>query len=116
MRTGLPRLGPAPCRPELLGGLPARIGHGVVHDPKARTGHEVDAAVIGIADGVKPPLLAIGDAKWNDAMGMAHVDRLRNIRALIAPAGRYDTTGTWLIFFSGAGIQRQGARRGGSRF
>lgn len=74
--------------PELLGGLPARVGYGVVHDPKARTGHEVDAAVIGIADGVKSPLLAIGDAKWNDPMGMAHVDRLRNIRAFIALAGR----------------------------
>ena len=55
--------------PELLGGLPARVGHGVVHDPKARTGHEVDVAVIGIADGAKPPLLAIGEAKWNDTMG-----------------------------------------------
>lgn len=61
-------------------------------------------AVIGIADGAKPPLLAIGDAKWNDTMGMAHVDQLRYIRALIALTGRYDTTGTWLIFFSGAGF------------
>ncbi|MFC7259094.1 hypothetical protein [Streptomyces lutosisoli] len=42
--------------PELLGGLPARVGHGVVHDPKARTGHETDVAVIDIAEGSKPPL------------------------------------------------------------
>ncbi|ELP69879.1 AAA family ATPase [Streptomyces turgidiscabies] len=89
--------------PELLGGLPARVGHGMVHDPKTRTTHEVDVAVIGIADGhAKPPLLAIGEAKWNDTMGIAHIDRLRHIRDLITQAGRYDTSGTRLICFSGA--------------
>ncbi|SCF79774.1 hypothetical protein GA0115280_112820 [Streptomyces sp. Cmuel-A718b] len=90
--------------PELLGGLPARVGHGVVHDPKARTGHEVDVAVIGIADGTKPPLLAVGEAKWNDTMGAAHIERLRHIRDLITLAGRYDTTNTQLLCFSGAGF------------
>jgi AAA+ ATPase superfamily predicted ATPase len=90
--------------PDLLGGLPARVGHGVVHDSKARIGHEVDVAVIGIADAGKPPLLAIGEAKWNDTMGMAHIDRLRHIRSLVSQAGRYDTTDTRLICFSGAGF------------
>lgn len=91
--------------PESLGGLPARVGHGVVHDAKARTGHEVDVAVIGIAEGSgKPPLLAIGEAKWNDVMGAAHVQRLSHIRELISRSGRYDTTRTRLLCFSGAGF------------
>lgn len=90
--------------PELIGGLPARVGHGVVHDPKARIGHEVDVAVIGIADGSRPPLLAIGEAKWNDTMGIAHIERLQHIRGLITQAGRYDTTGTRLLCLSGAGF------------
>jgi AAA+ ATPase superfamily predicted ATPase len=90
--------------PDLLGGLPARVGHGIVHDPRARTGHEVDVAVIGIADGAKPPLLAIGEAKWNDVMGAAHIERLQHIRALIAQTGRYDTSRTRLLCFSGAGF------------
>ncbi|WP_240483490.1 hypothetical protein [Streptomyces pathocidini] len=90
--------------PALLGGLPARVGHGTVHDPKTRTGHEVDVAVIGIADGAKPPLLAIGEANWNNTMGMAHIDRLRHIRDLVTQAGRYDTSATRLICFSGAGF------------
>lgn len=78
--------------PELVGGLPARVGHGVVHDRTARTGHEVDVAVVGVADGDgKPPLLAIGEAKWNDTMGIAHIERLRHIRDLIAQSGCYDT-------------------------
>ncbi|WP_067486682.1 hypothetical protein [Actinomadura hibisca] len=90
--------------PDLLGGLPARVGYGTVHDPTARTGHEIDVAVIGIADGGKPPLLAIGEAKWNDTMGTAHIDRLQHIRDLITQASRYDTSHTKLICFSGAGF------------
>ncbi|MGW2716067.1 hypothetical protein [Streptomyces sp. NPDC001492] len=72
--------------PVLPGGLPALVGHGVVHDPKARICHEVDVAVIGIADAGRPPLLAIGDAKWNDTASMAHIDRIRHIRTSRAAA------------------------------
>lgn len=61
-------------------------------------------AVIGIAEGTKPPFLALGEAKWNDVMGAAHIDRLRHIRDLVTLAGRYDTAGTKLICFSGAGF------------
>lgn len=90
--------------PDLFGGLPARVGHGVVRDPRGRTGHEVDVAVVGVADGTRPPLLAIGEAKWNDTMGAGHVERLRHIRDLIGAAGRYDTGDTRLVLFSGAGF------------
>ncbi|GAB3887701.1 hypothetical protein GCM10027612_26970 [Microbispora bryophytorum subsp. camponoti] len=65
--------------------------------------------MIGIADGGKPPLLAIGEAKWNDTMGIAHVERLRHIRDLIAASGRYDTTRTRLVCFSGAGFNDKAA-------
>ncbi|MEU6431071.1 hypothetical protein ABZ860_34660 [Microbispora sp. NPDC046973] len=37
-------------------------------------------------------------------MGIAHIERLRHIRDLIAGSGRYDTTGTRLICFSGTGF------------
>lgn len=90
--------------PDIVGGLPARVGHGVVHDPRTRTNHEVDVAVVGIANGDKPPLLAIGEAKWNDTMGIAHLDRLRQIRDVIGAAGRYDVRETRLLCFSGAGF------------
>ncbi|MEU4229242.1 ATP-binding protein [Nonomuraea sp. NPDC026600] len=92
------------AEPDLLGGLPARVGHGTVHDPTTRTGHEIDVAIIGIADSGKAPLLAIGEAKWNDTMGAAHIDRLRHIRDLITRADRYDTSHTKMICFSGAGF------------
>ncbi|WP_067855245.1 ATP-binding protein [Nocardia shimofusensis] len=90
--------------PDIFGGLPARVGHGVVHDTTARVAHEIDVAVVGLADAGKPPLLAIGEAKWNDTIGRAHIDRLRHLRSLIARAGRYDTSGTRLILFSSAGF------------
>ncbi|MFE9639288.1 ATP-binding protein [Nocardiopsis alba] len=91
--------------PDLLGGLPARVGHGIVHDTRARTGHEVDVAIVGIPDGSRrPPLLGIGEAKWNDTMGAAHIERLRHIRELIARGGRYDTERTRLFCFSGGGF------------
>jgi uncharacterized protein len=51
-------------------------------------------------------LLAIGEAKWNDTMGLAHPERLRRIRHL--PASRGTGTGafgqTRLLCFSGAGF------------
>ncbi|MGW7290428.1 AAA family ATPase [Streptomyces sp. NPDC054847] len=91
--------------PEWLGGLPARVGHGVVHDAATRKGHEVDVAVVGIPEGSgKPPLLAIGEAKWNDEIGAAHIQRLEHVRDLITRSGRYDTTHTRLLCFSGAGF------------
>ncbi|MFB9238572.1 ATP-binding protein, partial [Plantactinospora siamensis] len=90
--------------PELLGGLPARVGHGVVRDPQERMGYEVDVAAVGIADDGRPPLLAIGEAKWNDMMGLGHLERLRLVRELIGRAGRYDTSHTKLLCFSGSGF------------
>ncbi|WP_067682196.1 AAA family ATPase [Nocardia miyunensis] len=95
--------------PALLEELPAKVGHGVVHDTATRTSHGIDVAVIGVADGGKPPLLAIGEAKWNDTMGAGHLERLGHIRDVIARNGRYDTSRTKLLCFSGAGFNRKAA-------
>lgn len=91
--------------PDLLGGLPATVGHGVVTDQSARRSHEVDIAVAGIADGATPtPLLALGEAKTNDIMGLGHLDRLVHVRDLVTNSGRYDTRHTKLLLCSGAGF------------
>jgi uncharacterized protein len=89
--------------PDLVGGLAVKVAHGAVHDPANQTTHEVDVAVLGVADG-KTPLLAIGEAKWNVVMGRRHVDRLAAIRELIRTTGRYDASATRLLCFSGAGF------------
>lgn len=89
--------------PDVIGGLAAKVASGTVHDPANQTTHEVDVAVLGVADG-KVPLLAIGEAKWNVVMGKRHVDRLIAIRDLVRATGRYDASATRLLCFSGAGF------------
>lgn len=90
---------------ELLGGLPARVCGGTVHDPGQKFSHEVDVAVTGISDGRnKAPLLGIGEAKWNVIMGLKHARRLSRIRELLRADGRYDATATKLLCFSAGGF------------
>ena len=86
------------------GGLAAKVGSGEVNDSAARTRHEVDVAVIGVANGTKPPLLSIGEAKWNVIMGISHIDRLRRIKVLLEGSERYNTANTKLACYSAAGF------------
>lgn len=90
--------------PDRLGGLPARVGQGVVNDAAGKSAHQVDVIVTGVADEQKTPLLAIGEAKWGEVMGAGHLERLRQIRALLDAGSRYDASQTRLICFSGAGF------------
>ncbi|WP_280215683.1 AAA family ATPase [Nocardia cyriacigeorgica] len=87
-----------------LDDLPVRVGSGTMNDPANRTTLEVDVVAIGHADDDRPPLLGLGEAKWNEVMGLNHLDRLRRIRELAAKGGRYDTTATRLLCFSGVGF------------
>ncbi|MFF4989466.1 ATP-binding protein [Streptosporangium saharense] len=89
---------------ERFGGWPVRVTAGAVNDPANRTTHEVDVAVVGHADGGKPPLLAIGEVKWNETMGNGHLVRLQRIRDLISQGDRYDTSHTRLVCYSGSGF------------
>jgi hypothetical protein len=84
--------------------LAARVGSGVVNDPQRQTAHEVDVVLVGGADGGRPPLLAIGEAKWGETMGVAHLDRLRRILELVRAGQRYRSDETKLVCFSGAGF------------
>jgi uncharacterized protein len=90
--------------PESLFGHITRVGAGTVNDPHQRTRHEVDIAVFGERADGREVLLSIGEAKWNDSMGLPHVDRLRTIRDLIGATGRIDTSHTKLACYSGAGF------------
>ncbi|MBN3931559.1 ATP-binding protein [Streptomyces verrucosisporus] len=89
--------------PATHGGQVTRVTAGTVNDPAAKTGHEVDVAVHGETDNGREALLAIGEAKWNDVMGMGHLERLRKIRALLVARGTAHDT-TRLQCYSGAGF------------
>jgi uncharacterized protein len=47
-------------------------------------------------------VLAISEAKWNEVMGMKHLERLRLIRALLTAQGKPGAASARLLCFSGA--------------
>jgi AAA+ ATPase superfamily predicted ATPase len=89
---------------ETLGGQRTRVESGTVADPGAKASHEVDLAVFGRADDGRETLLAIGEAKWNEPMGVGHLDRLRRIRELLDKRSGPHVPGARLLCFSGAGF------------
>ena len=101
--------------PDTYGGHPARVAAGTVNDPAARTSHEVDVAVHGHDDTHpdRETLLAIGEAKWNERVGLSHLQRLYHIRELLSTRPGVSADRTRLMCFSGAGFTdelRQTAR------
>ncbi|MEU2255889.1 ATP-binding protein [Nocardia xishanensis] len=90
-----------------LGDWPVRVSSGTVNDSANRTTHEVDVVAVGHADDGRPPLLGLGEAKWNETMGLGDLERLRRIRDLVAKGGRFDTSGTRLLCFSGIGFSEE---------
>jgi hypothetical protein len=87
-----------------LGGNRTRVQSGVVPDPAARTGHEVDVVVFGQGDLTHERLLAVGEAKWNQAMGISHVQRLQHIRELLRARTDIEAQAARLLCFSGSGF------------
>jgi hypothetical protein len=62
---------------ELFGDHPNRVGTGTVNDVTNRTAYEVDVVAFGPDDDNRRPLIAIGEAKWGETMGVG--------RAVAAP-------------------------------
>ncbi len=89
--------------PDTHGGQVTRVASGIVNDPAAKTSHEVDVAVHGETDGGRETLLSIGEAQWNDTMGVGHLERLRHIRTLLTTRGTA-IEATRLHCFSGTGF------------
>ncbi|WP_026311225.1 AAA family ATPase [Parafrankia elaeagni] len=96
--------------PERIGAaLVSRVTSGVVNDPSARASHQLDVVAFGFDDDDQGQerLLAIGEAKWGETMGLAHLDRLRRIRELLSAQGRPGAATARLACFSAAGFGEQ---------
>jgi AAA+ ATPase superfamily predicted ATPase len=95
--------------PDRLGAaLVSRVTSGVVSDPSARASHQLDVVAFGYDDDQRQErLLLIGEAKWGDIMGVAHLDRLRRIRDLLSAQGRPGAATARLGCFSAAGFSQQ---------
>jgi len=89
---------------ELLGDHPGLVGAGTVNDPIHRTTHELDVVAFALDDDGGHRLLAIGEVKWGETMGLSHLDRLRRIRDLLTAQGRAGSQQARLVCFSGSGF------------
>jgi len=95
--------------PERIGaGLVSRVTSGVVNDPSARASHQLDVVAFGFDDDqAQERLVAVGEAKWGDTMGLAHLDRLRRVRDLLSAQGRPGAPTARLLCFSAAGFSER---------
>jgi hypothetical protein len=75
-----------------------------VNDPASKKTRQVDVAALGVDDGGRESILAIGEAKWHEIMNIDHLDRLRHIRGLLTAQGRHGAATARLLCFSGAGF------------
>ena len=89
---------------EITGGFPSRVEPGTVNDPASKTTRQIDVAAFAVGDNGQEAMLAIGEAKWHETMGLAHLERLRRIRGLLTAQGRPGAATARLLCFSGAGF------------
>jgi uncharacterized protein len=89
---------------EIVGGFPARVEPGTVNDPAAKKTHQVDVVALGPDEADRQKVLAIGEVRWQETMGMPHLDRLRRIRGLLAARGRHGAAAARMLCFSGKGF------------
>lgn len=89
---------------EHFGDYATKVGTGTINDPANRMTHQIDVVVVGHSNTGRPPLLSIGEAKWNEPMDVGHLERLRRIRSLLATQGQYDLAETRLACYSAAGF------------
>jgi AAA+ ATPase superfamily predicted ATPase len=103
---------------EIVGGFPSLVEPGTVNDPGVKKTRQVDVVALGpLKD--REALLAIGEVKWHETMGLGHLDRLRHIRGLLTAQRRHGAATARLLCFSGAGfsaeLSNEAARAGDVR-
>jgi AAA+ ATPase superfamily predicted ATPase len=89
---------------ETVGGFPSRVEPGTVNDPASKKIRQVDVVALGPDDDNRESVLAIGEAKWHEAMGMPHLEGLRHIRGLLTAQRRRGAATARMLCFSGAGF------------
>lgn len=95
------------AEPDTFDGRPHRVAAGGVSDPAARTTHKVDVAAFGRDPGGQEILLGIGEAKWSEVVGVAHLRRLDHIRQLLRGRLGGRAQRCRLLLFGGAGFTEE---------
>lgn len=71
--------------PDTFGAPAATAAHGTL--PQGEYGPEREAEVVVRGGGGHRPLLSVGQARWNEIMDIHHLDRLRDVLAVLAARG-----------------------------
>jgi AAA+ ATPase superfamily predicted ATPase len=87
-----------------LGGHATQVEAGIVNDAKNRQSHQVDVAVLQTTPGGQRRLLAIGEAKWGERIGLKHIARLEHIREILRNRTDIQAADTKLLAISAAGF------------
>jgi AAA+ ATPase superfamily predicted ATPase len=92
--------------PETFGAPVIEVGRGSITDPSARTSYELDVIALGAPASPTAPrsVLAVGEAKWGEPVGLPHLRRLERIRDLLRVRAGLDAHSARLLLASGAGI------------
>jgi len=89
--------------PSEINGIPvSQVGSGQVNDPEQKKSHQIDVAAFGNDLDGRRVLLAIGEAKWAETIGMGHLARLRRIRELLIRTGQPGAETAELLLFGAA--------------
>jgi AAA+ ATPase superfamily predicted ATPase len=94
----------------VVGGFPSRVEPGTLNDPASKKTRQVDVVALGPGHDDRETMLAIGEVKWHETMGMPHLERLRHIRGLLTAQGRRGAARARLLCFSGAGFTAELAK------
>ncbi|WP_313896734.1 ArsR family transcriptional regulator [Streptomyces sp. GC420] len=73
--------------PETFGGRPAVASHGSLPHPAHQSGLEAEVVVRGRLGSRSGALMSVGLARWNEVMDLPHLERLRQLLALLAARG-----------------------------
>jgi uncharacterized protein len=86
--------------PPEINGIPvSQVGSGLVNDPEQKKSLQIDVAAFGNDAGGRRVLLAIGEAKWAETIGMGHLARLQRIRDLLVRSGQPGAETARLLLF-----------------
>ncbi len=100
-----------------VGGEVSDVGHASLVDPRDRTGYELDLVVLGDppVGHRSQPLLAIGEAKWGERLGLGQLARLERVRELLRTRPGIDAETTRLVLASGTGFSTELQAAAGTR-
>jgi len=91
--------------------VPSQVLSGTVSDPGTQATHQLDVTVFGNNTSGQRQLLAIGESKWQEPIGLGHLTRLQHIRDLLVRRGEPGAQSAGLFLFGSSKFSDELSRR-----